>query len=171
MLQPFVLVMADIQGCRVWVSDDGFALQSILVTGVLSALWKDQGAWNSLFKHLDSLAESAADQDRWLERRRQMILPETPMDSQLDDVEVRLDQSADECAILDIRGKDRPGLLAILCRIIGQSGCHIDLAQVSTMGDQAVDVFYMSIDGQKPPVELMVQLKGRVKQAMAEASY
>ena len=158
----------DIQGCRVWSTTDGISLQSILVTGVLPARWKEAEAWTTLFKHLTALGESATDEQRWLDRRRQMILPETPMDSQIDDVEVRLDQSSDECAVLDVRGKDSPGLLAVLCRIIGDAGCQIDLAQVSTMGDQAVDVFYMTVDGQKPAPALMAQIEGKVKQAMRE---
>ena len=158
----------DIQGCRVWATDDGYALQSVLVTGLLPAKWKDPEAWTTFFKHLNSLGDAEVDKDRWLERRQQMILPETPMDSQIDDVEVRLDQGADECAILDIRGKNRPGLLTSLCRIIGDAGCQIKLAQISTMGDQAVDVFYVTIDGEKPSPDRMAQMVTQVKQAMKE---
>ena len=97
-----------------------------------------------------------------------MILPEPTLDSQIDAAEVRLDQSSDEYAVLDIRGKDRSGLLAILCQIIAEAGCRIDLAQVSTMGDQAVDVFYLSVDGRKPQPALLSGMTQRVRTALQE---
>ena len=42
----------DIHGCRVWVTKDGFALQSVHLAGVLPAKWKDNPAGNCYSRNI-----------------------------------------------------------------------------------------------------------------------
>ncbi|TVR45043.1 MAG: hypothetical protein EA402_05160 [Planctomycetota bacterium] len=143
----------DIHGCRAWVTRDQLILMSLRLTGIVPAKWDEEEAWAKLYETLAGLATSRADQEYWIERRRHMILPERRADSHQDTIEVKADDSHDEGTVIDVSVKDSPGILAVMCQAIADFGCRIDFAQVSTLGDRAVDVFYISADGQKlsPP--------------------
>ncbi|MFM2091531.1 MAG: hypothetical protein RLZZ127_2020, partial [Planctomycetota bacterium] len=89
------------------------------------------------------------DPKRLLDRRRSM-LTDKPADSGFDDPAVKIEQRTSEThTILDVHTKDQPGLLSLLCRAISESGGDIGTTCINTMGDVAVDVFYVSKDGAK----------------------
>ncbi len=57
---------------------------------------------------------------------------------------VIIDNSAsDLCTVIEVDGRDRPGLLHDLTRAIYVSGLSIHSAQIATYGERAVDVFYV----------------------------
>ncbi|MEM8700263.1 MAG: [protein-PII] uridylyltransferase [Pseudomonadota bacterium] len=57
---------------------------------------------------------------------------------------------SDECTVLEISGLDRPGLLYDLTRSIATLNLNIGSAHISTFGEKAVDVFYVTdLTGQK----------------------
>jgi [protein-PII] uridylyltransferase len=51
--------------------------------------------------------------------------------------------ASDTATVLEVRAHDRPGLLHRLATAIGESGVDIRSARVSTLGAEAVDVFYL----------------------------
>lgn len=52
-------------------------------------------------------------------------------------------EASDLCTVIEVDGRDRPGLLHDLTRAIYVSGLSIHSAQIATYGERAVDVFYV----------------------------
>jgi [protein-PII] uridylyltransferase len=56
---------------------------------------------------------------------------------------VRHDVS-EAATVLEVRVDDRPGLVHTVCRTLAGLGLSVRSAHVSTLGPQAVDVFYVA---------------------------
>jgi [protein-PII] uridylyltransferase len=158
----------DIRDCRIWQSPDGFAMQNITTVPVSPARWSEDEAWKRLEKDLRQAALPGFDTKTFLASRRRPIGLKTA-DSGPIKPEIRLEQGTGERhTVLDVRAKDRPGLLSDLTRTIGQAGLNIEYACISTMGDMAVDVFYLSLCDHKLPDHKARELRELVAQALAE---
>jgi [protein-PII] uridylyltransferase len=64
---------------------------------------------------------------------------------------VRIDNDASAAAtVLELSGRDRPGLLAALAQVLTQSGCSILSAHLGAFGERVSDVFYVqNAEGEK----------------------
>jgi [protein-PII] uridylyltransferase len=150
----------DIRDCRIWQSPDGFAMQNITTVPVSPARWTEEDAWKRLEKDLRQAALPGFDAKTFLTKRRRPIKPE-----------IRLEQGTGERhTVLDVRAKDRPGLLSDLTRTIGQAGLNIEYACISTLGDMAVDVFYLSLCNHKLPDAKARELREMIAQALSKNS-
>jgi [protein-PII] uridylyltransferase len=56
---------------------------------------------------------------------------------------VLVDNSASDTTVIEVNGRDRPGLLHDLTRALFVAGLTIHSAQIATYGERAVDVFYV----------------------------
>lgn len=158
----------DIRDCRIWQSPDGFAMQNITTVPVSPARWTEEDAWKRLEKDLRQAVLPGFDAKAFLAKRRRPIGLKTA-DSGPIKPEIRLEQGTGERhTVLDVRAKDRPGLLSDLTRTIGQAGLNIEYACISTLGDMAVDVFYLSLGGHKLPDAKARELRELIAQALGE---
>ena len=73
---------------------------------------------------------------------------------------VAFDSAASHTATLvEIVAEDRPGLLYELAAAISAAGCSIEVVLIDTEAHKALDVFYLSKDGQKLGAGLQVSLR------------
>lgn len=55
-----------------------------------------------------------------------------------------LDDASDTATVVQVRAHDRPGLVYDVCTTIAAAGADVRSAHVSTLGGEAVDVFYLT---------------------------
>jgi [protein-PII] uridylyltransferase len=58
-------------------------------------------------------------------------------------------EASDDCTLIDFTGEDRPGLLYDMTSAISAAGCNIELVLVDTEAHKAIDVFYVTQNGEK----------------------
>ncbi|PYS22904.1 MAG: hypothetical protein DMG11_26075 [Acidobacteria bacterium] len=60
---------------------------------------------------------------------------------------------------MEILTHDAFGLLYRISSVISSHGCNIEVALITTEGHRAIDVFYITREGQKLPPELEEKLQ------------
>lgn len=144
----------DIVALRTWITRAGVVLYSMRLTTIYPARLDDDGAWRRLADDLAAAAAGRLDPRPLLERRRAAIRLDRPADSGFDDHAVKIDNATSpRHTIVDVVTRDEVGLLSRLCRAISDAGCDIGYACINTLGDVAVDVFYVSAGGAKLTAE------------------
>jgi [protein-PII] uridylyltransferase len=145
----------DVIDLRSWITapvdgGTGVVLYSFRLATIYPAKVKDAECWTRLRKDLLAVSGGTLDPRVLLDRRRQATAGLRPADSGFDDPAVKVEQlTSDHHTIVDIHTKDEVGLLAKLCRAIAEHGDDIGYTLINTMGDVAVDVFYVSRHGRK----------------------
>jgi [protein-PII] uridylyltransferase len=79
------------------------------------------------------------------------------------------DEFSKRCTIMEIVAQDAFGLLYRMASVISGHGCNIEVALITTEGHRAIDVFYITRQGQKLSKELEKELEEDLNRALAEA--
>jgi [protein-PII] uridylyltransferase len=140
----------NILDARTWVTNSGMVIYSFRTNSIYPSRLQEKSSWDRLRNDLLAMSAGANNAEVMLERRRQARVGNQPADSVFDDPAVKVEQRTSEThTIVDVHVKDEVGLLSRLCRVISDFGCEIGYACINTMGDVAVDVFYVNRAGKK----------------------
>jgi [protein-PII] uridylyltransferase len=140
----------DIIDLRTWITARGFVLYTMRLSSIYPGRLGDAPLWARLQADLLAMSQGRLDAAGLLAKRRAAIRVNKAADSGFEDHAVKVEQrTSDACTIVDVVTKDEVGLLSRLCGAISSAGCEIGYACINTMGDVAVDVFYVSKDGRK----------------------
>jgi [protein-PII] uridylyltransferase len=75
--------------------------------------------------------------------------------------------TSEDATVVEASGRDRPGLLAVLARILADAGLSIQSAHIDNYGERAVDAFYVQDKGAKLDGRRAAALKTHLIKALA----
>lgn len=140
----------DIVDLRTWVTVAGSVVYTMRLSSIYPGRLQEQTLWTRLRTDLLAVSQGRTDAKTLLQKRRSAIVTSKAADSGFEDHAIKIDgATSDRCSVVDVVTKDDVGLLSRLCRSISSSGCEIGYACINTMGDVAVDVFYVTRQGRK----------------------
>jgi [protein-PII] uridylyltransferase len=77
--------------------------------------------------------------------------------------------SSEDAAIIEVSGRDRPGVLVDLARAITEAGLSISSAHIDGSGLRLADAFYVTEpDGAKPQGDALERARVRLAGVLAE---
>jgi [protein-PII] uridylyltransferase len=95
----------------------------------------------ALRQRLEAIAAGRVDPDQRLRR---------PAPTRLEPTVVVRPEASARATVLEVRAADRPGLVFTVCRAVADLGIAVRSAHVTTLGPQAVDVFYLQEEAAGP---------------------
>ncbi|MDP3890337.1 ACT domain-containing protein, partial [Nocardioides sp.] len=137
-----------VSGDRLGLLADAAAMLALLRVSVRAArAWTQEGfgvsVWEVAEDHLDAAAlrhrlagivEGRVDARARLSR---------PAPAKLEPTVVVRPEASTSATVIEVRVDDRPGVVHIVCAALADQGMSVRSAHVSTLGPQAVDVFYV----------------------------
>lgn len=125
----------------------GAALDLIRFTDPIRTLELNPGEANRLQWTVECVVRGSLDVSDLLKRRRSLPRP-TRRARILPSVRFT-NEASDSATLIDFMGEDRPGLLYDLASAISAAGCNIELVMIDTEAHKALDVFYVTRNGEK----------------------
>jgi len=141
-----------ISGDRVGLLADAAAMFALQRTSVLAArAWVQDtigvSVWDVAEEHLDAAVlrqRMAAIVDGRLDARARLSRPTV---ARLDPTVAVRPEASRRATVLEVRMDDRPGVVHLVCAALADLELSVRSAHVSTLGPQAVDVFYVQETG------------------------
>jgi [protein-PII] uridylyltransferase len=121
------LQRASVRAARAWTQDGfGVSVWDVAETGLDDIL---------LRQRMEAIVDGRIDAGERLRRVKPVKLEPT--------VAVRPDASSSRATVIEVRSADRPGLIHTVCAALAGIDVSVRSAHISTLGPQAVDVFYV----------------------------
>jgi [protein-PII] uridylyltransferase len=131
----------NVVAARIFTSSSGAALDVFYVQDAAGAPFGRENP-RALARLVEAIATAAKGQSPALEPRRVGDLGRAAAFSISPMVTIDNDASAD-ATVIEASGRDRPGLLAALARVLAEAELSIQSAHIDNYGERAVDTFYV----------------------------
>lgn len=133
---------ANILGAHISTTRDGFALDTFLLQRELPNDEDEDRRANRIGQTIEKLLKGEARLKTLLEKRRSIerrveafsVAPDVTIDNSL----------SNQFTVIEVAGRDRPGLLYDLTSALSDLNLDISSAHITTFGEKAVDVFYVT---------------------------
>ncbi|HKT53464.1 MAG TPA: ACT domain-containing protein, partial [Caulobacteraceae bacterium] len=133
-------VGGNVVGARAYTSQSGHALDVFFVQ---DAAGQPMGCDSprALERLSDALAAAARGAPQAVEGRKGFDLGRAAAFAITPSVTID-NEASDEASVIEVSGRDRPGLLGALARTLAEAGLSIQSAHIDNYGERAVDAFY-----------------------------
>jgi [protein-PII] uridylyltransferase len=129
-------------GAQITTTRDGFALDTFMLQRELPDDEDEERRARRIGQTIEKLLRGEARLKTLLEKRRPVerrveafsVAPEVIIDNAL----------SDQYTVIEVSGRDRPGLLYELTSALSDLNLDISSAHITTFGEKAVDVFYVT---------------------------
>jgi len=157
----------NVVGARIFTSARGEALDAFFVQdGAGAPFGRDNP--RALARLVQSLEEAALGRGPAIELRPATDLGRTAAFSIAPAVAVDNEASA-TATVIEVSGRDRPGLLAALARILSEAELSIQSAHIDSHGERAVDAFYViTRSGKLTEPQRAAQVRARLLEALED---
>ena len=132
---------ANVVGARAYTSNTGQVLDVFFVQDSSGAAYGHDNP-RSLERLVAALEAAATGQAPLMEARRPPDASRTAAFAITPTVAVDNDASA-EASVVEVSGRDRPGLLGAVAQVLAEAGLSIQSAHIDGYGERAVDAFYV----------------------------
>ncbi len=136
------LAGVNIVDAKITTMTDGMALDTFTIQGLDGQAVEDEDRINRLKQVVRDVLTGVTDLDGGLSRQPQR-LPERARSMTVPPRIIVDNQASKTHTVVEINGRDRPGLLHSVTRALTQLAIQISSARVSTYGERVVDVFYV----------------------------
>tara|TARA_E500000331_G_scaffold202196_1_gene194062 strand:- start:4869 stop:7730 length:2862 start_codon:yes stop_codon:yes gene_type:complete len=134
---------ANIVDAKVHTLADGMALDTFTIQGFMGNEFSSETDFHRLRRYIANAIQGKSRPDRELAQRAKKKLPSRTSIFTVPP-QVLIDNHASNThTVIEINGRDRPGLLHDVTAVISADGLQISNALVSTYGEHVVDVFYV----------------------------
>jgi len=131
----------NVVGARIFTSARGEALDVFYVQDIAGEPFGHESQ-RALARLVEALQNAGRGQPPVLEARKASDLGRAAAFAIAPTVSIDNEASAD-ATVIEVSGRDRPGLLAALARILAEAELSIQSAHIDNYGERAVDAFYV----------------------------
>jgi [protein-PII] uridylyltransferase len=166
--QAFASLGGNVVGARIFTSSRGEALDAFYVQDVSGAPFGRESP-RTLSRLVEALENAALGHPPELEPRSIGDIGRGAAFSIAPAVTIDSDASAD-ATVIEVSGRDRPGLLATLARILAEAELSIQSAHIDNYGERAVDAFYVvTRNGKLTDAQRAAAVRARLLEALEDA--
>ncbi len=159
---------ANIMGAQITTTRDGFALDTFLLRRSFEQDEDEERRAQTIKKTITSLLKGESNLAALLQKRR---IGQNRVETFRVEPDATLNNALSEkFTVIEVTGRDRPGLLYDLTTVISDLNLDISSAHITTFGEKAVDVFYVTdLVGNKITSETrQADIVARLKQTLEE---
>jgi [protein-PII] uridylyltransferase len=166
--QAIASLGGNVVGARIFTSSRGEALDAFYVQDVAGDPLGGQSP-RTLARLVEALEAAALGNPPELEPRKAADLGRTAAFTIAPAVTIDNEASAD-ATVIEVSGRDRPGLLAVLARVLAEAELSIQSAHIDNYGERAVDAFYVvTRDGKLDDAHRQSAVRARLMEALEDA--